>query len=45
MLSQERIGVDSQQLFLGIPAGEICVAGHQQELDVFGVHSEKLHAS
>jgi len=35
----------SQQLFLGIPTGEICVARHQQEFDVFGVHSDKLHMS
>ena len=45
MSSQEIIRMDSQQLFLGIPAGEICMAGHQQELDVFGVHSDKLHMS
>ena len=44
-LSRGRIGMDSQQLFLCIPAGEICVASHQQELDVFGVHSDKLYTS
>ena len=45
MLSEERIEMDSQQLFLGIPAGEICVASNQQEFYVFGVHSDKLHMS
>ena len=32
----------SQKLFLGIPAREVCVAGYQQELDMLGIHCDKL---
>jgi len=37
--------MDSQQLLLCVPTGEICVASHQQEFYVFGVHSDKLYIS
>ena len=43
ILSRKRTEIRSQQLFLSIPAEEVCVASHQQELEVFGIHSEKLH--
>ena len=33
----------SQQLLLGISTREICVASHQQELEVLGIHCDKLH--
>jgi len=41
---EKRIGMRLQQLFLCIPTIKVVVAGHQQELDVLGIHCDVLHS-